>query len=203
MVILNNCYRYILLLSICFYCCSSMAQYDTVYRDIKELRVNQKSFLRSLTSASKKDFFCKIGSDAIYTIRIKDKQDGIYTFSIKQYCVTCRMLRKAKGYIQTKNNYYFILGSDSLTEYPEGLFAFTGNHKNFKDISTEDFWLLCGSDCSCAMDFEYKNKKLNFICNEDENTKYPLKEIALPDPSLEKSRKKLFDRRHTTLEISQ
>ena len=47
-----------LLMECLLFCSQSMAQYDTIYRNIKELRVEQKSFLRSLKSASHKRYFC-------------------------------------------------------------------------------------------------------------------------------------------------
>lgn len=189
----------LLLAMIILRCCPSMAQYDTIYRNIKELRVEKKSFLRSLKSASKKDYFCNMDGNTIYTIKMKDNQEGFCTFSIVQYCLTCRMLRNAKGYFKLNSRYYFVLGSDSLSEYPERMFVFTDNQKEFMDVTTEDIWSLCGSDCSCAIDFEFKKGKLYFLRNstyvDDWQEKLPLKEISLPDSSLEKRKKQIFNRK--------
>lgn len=193
-------------------CCPSMAQKDTIYRNIKELRIEQKPFLRSLNSASKKDYFCNIGDDAIYTIQVKYTQDSLCIFSIGQYCLQCGMLKKAKGYFMLNGTPYFVLGSDSLSEYPQGLFSFTRNQNVFMDVMvifavSQDIWFVQTdfTDCYCGLDFEYRNGKLYFLRDITyvEDSKLPLKEIALPDPSLEKSRKKFFNRRRLTSEFPQ
>lgn len=145
------------------FCSQSMAQYDTIYRNIKELRVEQKSFLRSLKSASHKRYFCNMGGDAINLIEIKESQDNSSMFLISQCPLYKLMLKKAKGYFEIDGIYYFVLGSDSLSEYPKGLFAFTGNQKAFLDIVPQDMWQMLGSDGGCELMFEYRKRKLYFI----------------------------------------
>lgn len=159
-------YQFFSLLIGCLsFCYQSMAQYDTIYRNIKELRVEQKSFLRSLKSASQKKYFCNIGEDVINTIELIEVQDNCSIFMVGQYPLYKLILKQSKGYFEIDGVYYFVLGSDSLSEYPQGLFAFTNNQKAFLDLVPQDRWCTLGSDGCCELIFEYRKKKLFFIKN--------------------------------------
>ena len=62
-------------------------QYDTVYFDLPELKVNQKSFLRTLNAVIRKTSFCeekKVGEKNVNVVYVKKYDDEKFMFSIVQ-----------------------------------------------------------------------------------------------------------------------
>lgn len=162
---MKSYFKYFLFfLIVCLCCNQTKAQYDTIYRGIKEIHVEKKTFLRSLKSASKEDYFCKLkNKDKVYTIRIRDSK-----FWIIQLDLRVAELWKAKGFFELNKCYYFVFGNDSLSDFPQGLFSYTDNQKLFMDLVdiSELWWLNVGmSDGSCGMEFRYRDGKLYFIKN--------------------------------------
>lgn len=138
-------------------------QYDTVYFNIPELKVNQKSFLRSLNRIINKTSFCedkKNGATYINVITINLNADSNYVFTVLRSKLHQSEFRFSKGYFKTNGNYFFLIGKDSLNDYPENLFCITKNIHTFYALRVKNVSFLDGE---VWMDLLYKRKRLYLI----------------------------------------
>ena len=96
----------------------------------------------------------------LMSLPLKKKSDSDYVFTILRSKLEQSSFYFSKGYFVTKGNYFFVCGEDSLYNYPEGLFSYTGNSQRFLDIMLKDV-LFC--DGEVWMDLLYKRKRLYLI----------------------------------------
>ena len=137
--------------------------FDTVFLDIPELKVNNKSFLRDLGTMLRKSYLCKIKDNRIYTIYVEQKSECIYLFTIIQAPLEYKRLAGSKGFFKVKDTYFFLNGIDLLTEYPEGLFTITDNQQQFYYLKLKPDKNIGFVDGECWIDLEYRNGNLFFL----------------------------------------
>ncbi len=138
-------------------------QYDTVYFDLPELKVNQKSFLRTLNAVIRKTSFCeekKVGEKNVNVVYVKKYDDEKFMFSIVQSSIEYSKFHKSKFFFVLKDRYFFVMGDGSLAEFPKGLFSVTENVQTFYDLRLEDVMYIDGAK---KMDLMYKKKRLSLI----------------------------------------
>ena len=157
-------FLFYVLLHVC-YNADSQIQYEATieYFNRPEIKVNEKKFVRSLNRIIRKQHFCeekKDGRTYINVITVKKNSDSDYVFTIARSELEQSSFYFSKGYFITKGNYFFVCGEDSLYNYPEGLFSYTGNSQRFLDIILKDV-LFC--DGVVRMDLLYKRKRLYLI----------------------------------------
>ena len=134
-----------------------------MYFNLPELKVSQKSFLSSLNRIINKTSFCEEKNDGetyINVITVSQNADSNYVFTILRSSLVQSNFYFAKGFFVTNGNYFFLMGKDSLYDYPEKLFCLTKNIHTFYDLRLND-WLFC--DGEVWMDLLYKRKRLYLI----------------------------------------
>jgi len=137
--------------------------FDTVFFDIPELRVNNNSFLYDLDTMFQKSYLCKIRDDGIFTIEIKQTNEDIYSFIIKQTPLDSKRGPYARGFFMINGIYLFVRGTKLLSEYPEGFFTVTNNQQSFYYLKLKPNLLDFGYvDGECWRYLEYRDGKLFF-----------------------------------------
>jgi hypothetical protein len=137
------------------------AQWDTIYLDIPELKVNNSSFLYDLDTMFQKSYLCKEGKNSIYAMYVEQKSEGIFLLTIVQAPLERGRLAGAKGFFETNGMYIFVKGIGLLSEYPKGLFTITDNKQQFYYVKHPEH--IISFDGECWVDLEYKDDRLSFL----------------------------------------
>ncbi|MDY0015863.1 MAG: hypothetical protein RBS13_06600 [Bacteroidales bacterium] len=144
------------------------AQYDTVFFDIPELKVNNNAFLYDLDTMLLK--FCppceeENSHDSLHIITIEEKSEYIYELTITKSPPLDYLIRYTKGFFKINNTCFFVKGI--LPEKPKCLFTATTKSQQFYYIepvliTDDDVKFDTDGDC-CVIILEYRYQKLLFL----------------------------------------
>ncbi|MDD4582522.1 MAG: hypothetical protein PHH25_09175 [Bacteroidales bacterium] len=137
------------------------AQYDTIFLNIPELIINNKSFIYDLDTMFQKSYLCEIKDGRIFTIYVKQTSEESYLFTILQAPLEHKRLADAKGFFKINGINFFVVGNELLSEYPKELFTTTNNQQQFYYLKDKE-WVTY-NDGTCWIDLEYRDEKLFFI----------------------------------------
>jgi len=137
--------------------------FDTVFLDIPELIVNNKSFLYDLDTMFQKSYLCEVREDGIFTMEVKQMNEDIYSFIIKQSPLEYGNLFRTKGFFKINGIYLFVRGTKLLPEYPKELFTITNNTQPFYYLKLKPEANIGFIDGECWRYLEYRDGKLFFL----------------------------------------
>lgn len=139
------------------------AQYDTIFLNIPELIINNKSFIYDLDTMFQKSYLCEIKDKRIFTIYVKQTSEESYLFTIIQAPLYYKRLADANGFFKLNGVYFFLKGTELLSEYPKGLFTITDNKQSFYYLKYKPDFNVQFVDGECWIDLEYRDEKLFFL----------------------------------------
>jgi len=153
---------FIFIFSVLNECVKAQQQWDTVFFNVPELKVNNNAFLYDLdTMLLKLCHHCE--DDWVYVITIEQKREYIYLLKSKKTLLEYAK-RDAQGFFKINSTYFFVKGI--LPENPKKLFTLTDNHQQFYYIEPVllpgDFIITTGGEC-CVILLEYRYEKLFFF----------------------------------------